>query len=170
MSLRRTGRPPYPLHRLDMNTSGVVLFGKQPDVVAAMHDQFRDQLVSKQYLALCMGVPKRQAFSVDVGIGQHASLKWEVPQREPVPGPVIHGAGGLPAFCQVVTQNLTTKGGYACLCCRIARVAAEDGLPSCTHFWVVGTSAVDFTQHAGPGELVADVSSFDTRHGSAIPS
>ena len=71
-----TGRPPYPLHRLDMNTSGVVLFGKQPDVVAAMHDQFRDQAVSKQYLALCMGMPRQQEFSVDVGIGQHASLKW----------------------------------------------------------------------------------------------
>ena len=59
-----------------MNTSGVVLFGKQPDVVAAMHDQFRDQLVGKQYLALCMGVPAQEAFAVDVGIGQHASLKW----------------------------------------------------------------------------------------------
>ena len=59
-----------------MNTSGVVLFGKQPDVVAAMHDQFRDQAVSKQYLALCLGVPRQQEFSVDVGIGQHASLKW----------------------------------------------------------------------------------------------
>lgn len=59
-----------------MNTSGVVLFAKQPDVVAAMHDQFRDQAVSKQYLALCMGVPEAKEFSVDVGIGQHPSLKW----------------------------------------------------------------------------------------------
>ena len=44
-------------------------------------------------------------------------------------------------------------------------MAAEEGLPSRTDFWVVGTSAVDITELVGPGELVADISTFDTRHG-----
>ena len=44
-----------------MNTSGVVLFGKKPDIVAAMHDQFRDQRVQKQYLAPLHGQrPQKQ--------------------------------------------------------------------------------------------------------------
>lgn len=35
------GFNPYVLHRLDMNTTGVVLFGKQKDVVPAIHAEFR---------------------------------------------------------------------------------------------------------------------------------
>ena len=44
-------------------------------------------------------------------------------------------------------------------------MAAEVGLPSCTDFWVVGASAADFTEQAGPGELIADIGTFNTRHG-----
>ena len=69
------GKPPHPLHRLDMNTSGVVLFAKCPDVVAAMHEQFRKQEVQKQYLALCLGVPAEATFTVEAGIGPHPNVK-----------------------------------------------------------------------------------------------
>ncbi len=58
-----------------MNTSGIVLFAKAADVVAAMHLQFRQQQVQKQYLALCMGTPTQTHFTVDVGITDHPSLK-----------------------------------------------------------------------------------------------
>ena len=58
-----------------MNTSGIVLFAKAADVVAAMHEQFRQQRVQKQYLALCMGIPAQMQFAVDAGIADHPSLK-----------------------------------------------------------------------------------------------
>jgi len=58
-----------------MNTSGIVLFAKAPDVVATMHLQFRQQQVQKQYLALCMGIPAETHFTVDAGIADHPSLK-----------------------------------------------------------------------------------------------
>lgn len=58
-----------------MNTSGVVLFAKAPDVVAAMHEQFRLQQVQKQYLALCLGTPEQTSFTVDAGIAEHPSVK-----------------------------------------------------------------------------------------------
>lgn len=35
------GYQPHVLHRLDMDTSGVLLFAKKPEVVAAVHKQFR---------------------------------------------------------------------------------------------------------------------------------
>jgi 23S rRNA-/tRNA-specific pseudouridylate synthase len=35
------GFHPHVVHRLDMNTTGVVLFAKQRGVVAALHEQFR---------------------------------------------------------------------------------------------------------------------------------
>ena len=58
-----------------MNTSGIVLFAKAPDVVAAMHEQFREQQVQKQYLALCLGTPTQREFTVNAGITDHPSLK-----------------------------------------------------------------------------------------------
>lgn len=35
------GRPPYPIHRLDMHTSGVVIVAKQASVVQRLHELFR---------------------------------------------------------------------------------------------------------------------------------
>lgn len=58
-----------------MNTSGIVLFAKAADVVAKAHEQFRQQQVQKQYLALCMGTPSQAHFAVDIGITDHPSLK-----------------------------------------------------------------------------------------------
>ncbi|BDA45557.1 Ribosomal large subunit pseudouridine synthase D [Coccomyxa sp. Obi] len=73
--LNYLGKPPHPLHRLDMNTSGVVLFAKTPDIVAAMHEQFREQQAQKQYLAIGLGIPNEATFSADGPIGQHPTLK-----------------------------------------------------------------------------------------------
>ena len=58
-----------------MNTSGIVLFAKAADVVAPMHEQFRQQQVQKQYLALCMGTPTQAHFNVEAGITDHPSMK-----------------------------------------------------------------------------------------------
>jgi 23S rRNA pseudouridine1911/1915/1917 synthase len=69
------GRPPHVLHRLDMNTSGVVLFGKRPGVVPHVHRQFRERHVRKRYLALTVSVPADAAFSVDQPIGRHPTTK-----------------------------------------------------------------------------------------------
>ena len=35
------GRPPYPIHRLDMYTSGVVIVAKHASVVQRLHELFR---------------------------------------------------------------------------------------------------------------------------------
>lgn len=36
-----SGTAPYVLHRLDMDTSGLLLFAKQQHVVPGVHQQFR---------------------------------------------------------------------------------------------------------------------------------
>lgn len=61
----RLGFEPLTLHRLDQWTSGVLLFAKTRDTVAAVHAQFRARSVEKQYLALAVGVPEPREFSVD---------------------------------------------------------------------------------------------------------
>ncbi|GLC65336.1 hypothetical protein PLESTF_000281900 [Pleodorina starrii] len=71
---------PYVLHRLDMNTSGLLLFAKRPEVVAGMHRQFRERTLSKLYVAAAVGCAElggdggphsRVSFRVDAPIDRH---------------------------------------------------------------------------------------------------
>lgn len=62
------------LHRLDMDTSGVLLFGKRPDVVAAVHRQFRWEKVNgrKEEGQKGEGRGKRP----DVVAALHRQFRW----------------------------------------------------------------------------------------------
>ena len=46
----------------------------------------------------------------------------------------------------------------------MARMAADDGLPSRTICTVLGSSQVDCSAEASPSALVEDTSLYDTRH------
>ena len=43
------------VHRLDMDTSGLLVFGRTPTAVAALHAAFRDRKVVKEYVCLVVG-------------------------------------------------------------------------------------------------------------------
>jgi 16S rRNA U516 pseudouridylate synthase RsuA-like enzyme len=49
------GRRVYVVHRLDMETSGVLLFAKTSSACARLNEQFRDKVVKKTYLAEVAG-------------------------------------------------------------------------------------------------------------------
>ncbi len=50
------GFVPAPAHRLDRNTSGIVLFGKNLKALQALYELFKDkERITKKYLALVMG-------------------------------------------------------------------------------------------------------------------
>jgi len=46
------------IHRLDMGTSGILMFAKSPEILAAMQTQFAKNRVTKTYEALLDGIPK----------------------------------------------------------------------------------------------------------------
>ncbi len=46
------------VHRLDADTSGIVLFAKNTAAARSLEDQFRDHLVQKTYIALVRGHPR----------------------------------------------------------------------------------------------------------------
>lgn len=50
------------LHRLDKETSGVLLFATNANTATWITDQFRERSLSKTYWALCRGVPKAKKF------------------------------------------------------------------------------------------------------------
>lgn len=49
---------PMPCHRLDRNTTGLVLFAKNEDALNILLDKFKNHEICKKYLALVYGIPK----------------------------------------------------------------------------------------------------------------
>jgi RluA family pseudouridine synthase len=63
-------------HRLDADTSGVLLLAKTRDALRAVTKQFNDRTVGKSYLALVEGVPVEEEFAVEMKIGPHPARPW----------------------------------------------------------------------------------------------
>lgn len=51
---------PMPCHRLDRNTTGLVLFAKNEKALAILLDKFKNHEIQKHYLALVYGSPKNE--------------------------------------------------------------------------------------------------------------
>jgi RluA family pseudouridine synthase len=58
-------------HRLDFETSGVLLLAKTKPALVALADQFSSGKLVRHYLALVQGVPPEDRFFVDQKIGPH---------------------------------------------------------------------------------------------------
>ena len=52
---------PMPCHRLDRNTSGLILFAKNQTALDILLDKFKHHEIEKHYLALVYGVPKKKS-------------------------------------------------------------------------------------------------------------
>ena len=48
------------VHRLDKDTSGVIVMAKNPDVLAKLQSQFKDREIQKTYLALILGKVEKE--------------------------------------------------------------------------------------------------------------
>ncbi len=84
---------PHLVHRLDANTSGVMVLCKRKRIASIVQKQFENRTVKKSYLARVFGHPQRNAFSCDAALsrepdqggirsldlqGDHASTDFEV--------------------------------------------------------------------------------------------
>ena len=49
---------PMPCHRLDRNTTGLILFAKNEEALNILLDKFKNHEICKKYLALVYGIPK----------------------------------------------------------------------------------------------------------------
>src|SRR5205085_884517 len=66
---RLKGAKPYIIHRLDADTSGLILFALNESAHRAMGEQFRLRTVIKEYWALVRGTPLHESGSVNLPIG-----------------------------------------------------------------------------------------------------
>jgi 23S rRNA pseudouridine1911/1915/1917 synthase len=85
------------VHRLDKDTSGVILVAKTPGSLRFLQKEFKQRRVEKRYLALVEGrdiasageieLPlgrhpiKRKIMAVDHGAGKYARTTWQIRQR-----------------------------------------------------------------------------------------
>jgi 23S rRNA pseudouridine1911/1915/1917 synthase len=94
------------VHRLDKDTSGVLLFAKNTATQRHLSHQFQNNTVEKQYLALVVGRPSQAEGDIDAPLGRHVTD----PKRMAV---VKHG--GRPA--RTAWKLEETFRGFALLRC-----------------------------------------------------
>jgi len=63
-------RLPYPVHRLDRDTSGCLLLARNPKAMKVFQRAFEEKQVAKTYLAVLDGVPESEAGTVDMPLGK----------------------------------------------------------------------------------------------------
>ena len=68
------------VHRLDKETSGVMVIAKTPEVLEALQRQFKDRQVAKTYVALVYGklVPRTGVIAVPIGRSRRNRAKFAV--------------------------------------------------------------------------------------------
>lgn len=59
------------VHRLDMDTSGVIITARTSEALQSLQQQFKSRTVNKVYLALVHGHPSSPTGLIDVPIGRH---------------------------------------------------------------------------------------------------
>jgi len=73
-------RPPTPMHRLDTDTSGCLLFARTPKARAQFQKAFEARAVEKYYLAVVATVVAEEAGVIDVPLAKHSTAEagWKM--------------------------------------------------------------------------------------------
>jgi len=82
------------VHRLDKDTSGVIVVARTQEALRSLSAQFKNRVVKKKYIALVTGVIKKGSGTIDVGIGRHVKERKKISvhthsAREAVTGFVV---------------------------------------------------------------------------------
>ena len=70
------------VHRLDKDTSGLMVVAKEEGVHRKLVDAFKARLVDKRYLALLHGIPERKQGRIVASIGRHPVHRQKMAIRE----------------------------------------------------------------------------------------
>jgi 23S rRNA pseudouridine1911/1915/1917 synthase len=92
-TLSGRGGPTRPgiVHRLDRDTSGVIVIAKNDQAHDALAAQFKSRQVTKEYLAIVVGVPEMDHDRIDEPIGDHPTHrdKKAIRRRDPDARPAV---------------------------------------------------------------------------------
>lgn len=69
---------PGVVHRLDKETSGLIVFAKQDSAYESLLEQFKERRVQKEYLALVRGLPRLNRGSIQAPIQRHTQHRTKM--------------------------------------------------------------------------------------------
>jgi 23S rRNA pseudouridine1911/1915/1917 synthase len=107
-------RRPGIVHRLDKDTSGVMVVAKNDQASAVLTRAFAERDLDRFYLALCWGLPSPTSGEIDAAIGRDPRDR----KRMAVRGPKEGGAGGKAATTRYRTLA-SHLGAVSLLECRL---------------------------------------------------
>lgn len=102
--LSTVGSPERPgiVHRLDKDTTGLILLARTDLAHRALAEQIQQRLVERRYIALVWGVPRFQRALVDAPIGRSESNRTRMSVKAP-----LHDPNARPAVTEFeVRENL----------------------------------------------------------------
>ena len=70
------------VHRLDKDTSGLMVIAKNDAAHRAMSEKFHDREISKEYAALTWGAPAKSHFLIEKPIGRHQIWRHKMTVRD----------------------------------------------------------------------------------------
>lgn len=70
------------IHRLDKDTSGIMIVGKNADIVSAIQEQFKNRTIKKIYHAIVIGVLRDNFYEINLPIGRHSVYRKKMTVRE----------------------------------------------------------------------------------------
>ena len=66
------------VHRLDKDTSGVMVVARTEQALRSLSMQFKNRIVRKRYLALVSGVIKKGSGTIEAGLGRHVKERKKI--------------------------------------------------------------------------------------------
>ena len=73
-------RPPTPMHRLDMDTSGCLLFARTPKARASLQKAFETRSVEKYYIAVIGSAVEQESGVIEIPLSKHSTAEagWKM--------------------------------------------------------------------------------------------
>lgn len=100
-------RRPGIVHRLDMDTSGVMVVARTLAARAELARQFKDRAVRKTYLAIVRGIVARDRFTVARSLGRHPTERKRMSVRSRKPRPAVSQVAVLERFASAAAPLAT---------------------------------------------------------------
>ena len=108
-SVSGTHRPGI-IHRLDRDTTGLVLVGRDDETHRGLASQFEKRTIEKNYIAVVYGEPSRDRDFIEQPIGPHSSVRERMAIK-----PVTEGGKDSKTFYEVVRRY----GKYSIVKCEL---------------------------------------------------